>query len=36
LKYGINPKTFRILNRINYQIVVASSKQGYSFGTPFD
>ncbi len=36
LKYGISPKTFKIVSRINQDIASFSNKDQYSFGTPFD
>ena len=36
LKYGINPKTFKLLSNINKSIVTHASKDNYSFGTAFD
>ena len=36
LKYGINPKTYKLLSTINKNIVMNSSKDNYSYGTAFD
>lgn len=36
LKYGINPKTFKILNKINQEMVTNGHKEALGVGTPFD
>lgn len=36
LKYGINPKTFKILSDINKAIVTHSPKNSRAFGTAFN
>ena len=36
LKYGINPKTFKILSTINKNIVTKTTKENYPSSTAFD
>lgn len=36
LKYGINPKTFKIISKINQDLVGFSDKEPHSYGTAFD
>jgi hypothetical protein len=36
LKHGINPKTFRVLTRINQEIVEGARREALGIGSPFD